>query len=274
MARENGIAGRGEERTPLLQEQRGEGSEIGSEETLAERRSDEDEEAADENDDKANQLVGRGRGLLIVLSLWGLIFLQGILLSKTIERTLVTNESYTASNISIITTTQSKIVADLDAFASANWFTSTYLIAMSSMSPIAARLAQIFSPRSCIIVASVLFSIGGVLTSQADSLATFLTGRAVSGVGGAGIMTISFILVLELSGKKKRGLYIGLINTGFTTGVSLGAVIAGALLPVTGWVRLSFSKLRICVDPSTETSFWPTIPSRLDIWHWHIFQHS
>jgi hypothetical protein len=27
--------------------------------------------------DKANQQVGRGRGLLIILSLWGLIFLQG-----------------------------------------------------------------------------------------------------------------------------------------------------------------------------------------------------
>jgi predicted MFS family arabinose efflux permease len=48
-------------------------------------------------------------------------------------------------------------------------------------------------------------------------------------------MTISFILVLELSGKKRRGLFIGLVNTGFTTGVALGAVIAGALLPIRGW---------------------------------------
>lgn len=51
-------------------------------------------------------------------------------------------------------------------------------------------------------------------------------------------MTIAIILVLELSSKKKRGLFIGLVNTGFTSGVSLGAVIAGALLPMTGWVRL------------------------------------
>lgn len=49
-------------------------------------------------------------------------------------------------------------------------------------------------------------------------------------------MTVSFILVLELTGKKRRGLFIGLVNAGFTTGVSFGAVVAGALLPVTGWV--------------------------------------
>src|SRR4051812_22838915 len=108
---------------------------------------------------------------------------------------------------------------------------------MSSLSPIAARLARIFSPRNCILVASILFSIGGIVTSQAPKLSIFLLGRAISGAGGAGIMTISFILMLELSGKKRRGLFIGLINTGFTSGVSLGAVIAGALLPIMGWVR-------------------------------------
>jgi MFS family permease len=106
---------------------------------------------------------------------------------------------------------------------------------MSSLSPIAARLAQIYSPRNCIFVAAVLFSLGGIVASQAPSLGFFLLGRAISGAGGAGIMTISFILVLELSGKKRRGLFIGLVNTGFTTGVALGAVIAGALLPVRGW---------------------------------------
>jgi MFS family permease len=87
-------------------------------------------------------------------------------------------------------------------------------------------------------ISSILFSVGGIITSQALSLRIFLLGRAISGAGGAGIMTIAIILVLELSSKKKRGLFIGLVNAGFTSGVSLGAVIAGALLPMTGWVRL------------------------------------
>ena len=106
---------------------------------------------------------------------------------------------------------------------------------MSSLAPVCARLAQIFSPRASILVSALLFSIGGLVTSQAHRLRVFLLGRAISGAGGAGMMTIAFILVLELSSKKKRGLFIGLVNAGFTTGVSLGAVIAGALLPVTGW---------------------------------------
>ncbi len=36
-----------------------------------------------------------------------------------------------AANMSGITTTQSKIAEDLDAFASASWFTSAYLVSVS-----------------------------------------------------------------------------------------------------------------------------------------------
>ncbi|KAG4434665.1 hypothetical protein IFR05_009840 [Cadophora sp. M221] len=211
-----GTTGRVGEETPLLREQTGSvDGDDGSSETLtdAQRRGDEEDLV---DSDKANQQVGRLRGSLIIFSLYGLIFLQ-------------------ASNMSGITTTQSKIAEDLDAFAEAIWFASVYLIAMSSTSPLAARLAQIFSPRNCVFAASIFFAIGGVVTSQAQTLRVFLLGRAIQGIGGAGIMTVSFILVLELTGKKRRGLFIGLVNTGFTTGVSFGAVVAGALLPITGW---------------------------------------
>jgi MFS family permease len=101
---------------------------------------------------------------------------------------------------------------------------------------LAGRLSQIFSARNCIFVSSVIFALGGLATSQAPSFTVFLLGRVVSGIGAAGILTISIILVLELTGKKRRGLFIGLLNAGYTSGVALGAVIAGALLPVCGWV--------------------------------------
>ena len=65
------------EETPLLREQGTPDADTGSEATLTDPRRVTDEERVDDDDDKANQQVGRGRGLLIILSLWGLIFLQG-----------------------------------------------------------------------------------------------------------------------------------------------------------------------------------------------------
>ena len=107
---------------------------------------------------------------------------------------------------------------------------------MSSTTILAGRLAQIFSPRSCVLVSSIFFGAGGVIASQGKTMPVFLLGRIIQGIGGGSIMTVSLILVLELSTKKRRGLHIGLVNSVFTMGVSFGAVIAGALLPITGWV--------------------------------------
>jgi MFS family permease len=111
-------------------------------------------------------------------------------------------------------------------------------IAISSVAPLAGRFTQIFSARKCIFVSSVVFSVGLLVTSQAPSFVAFLVGRVISGIGAAGILTISIILVLELTDKKRRGLFVGLVNAGYTSGVALGAVVAGALLPVTGWRAL------------------------------------
>ncbi len=78
-------------------------------------------------------------------------------------------------------------------------------------------------------------------------------------------MTVSFILVLELSGKKRRGLFIGLVNTGFTTGVSIGAVVAGALLPVTGWVSYQFIGLsKLIMYSGSCSGFKAPSPSSLE----------
>jgi predicted MFS family arabinose efflux permease len=111
---------------------------------------------------------------------------------------------------------------------------------MSSTAPLIGRLSQIFSPRHCILLTSILFALGGLLTSRAHSFASFIAGRVVSGVGGAGVLTLSLILVLELSTKKSRGLFIGLVNAGYTSGVSLGALVAGAVVPRFGW-RVAFT---------------------------------
>jgi MFS family permease len=137
----------------------------------------------------------------------------------------------------MLTTIQSNIAADLDAFEEATWFTSAYLVAMSSMSPLVGRLSQVFSPRGLILYSSVIICIGTVITSMASSLAVFLLGRATTGLGAGGVLITSTIIIIELAPTSKRGLLLGLINAGMTTGVSLGAVLAGALEPKIGWVR-------------------------------------
>lgn len=133
---------------------------------------------------------------------------------------------------------QGDIAADLNSYENAMWFTSSYMITIATMAPLVGRLSTIFTPGTMILVSAFFFAIGAVVTSQAHSFAIFILGRVLVGVGGGGIMTLSLILVLQLTSKRRRGLFIGIVNTGFTIGVSAGAVVFGALLPVMGWRAL------------------------------------
>ncbi|KAI1211500.1 MFS general substrate transporter [Annulohypoxylon truncatum] len=212
------------EETPLLRS--ASGSDII--ESISSATSEPSEDGDSPDLDTPNQRVSRGRAVAIVLSVYLLIFLQ-------------------ATNMSGITMAQSTIAADLDSYENAMWFTTAFLVAMSSSTPLVGKLASIFSPRSMVLVASALFALGCFVTSQARSFSVFILGRVITGMGGGGSTALAIVLILELTTKRKRGLYVGLMNAGFTTGVSLGAVVFGGLISVTGWRALFWAQVPLAL---------------------------
>ncbi|KAI5369614.1 Putative major facilitator superfamily, MFS transporter superfamily [Septoria linicola] len=181
-----------------------------------------------EDDTIASQALSPTRGLLVTLALGVLIFID-------------------ATNMSLLTTTQSAIASELDAFEATSWFTSAFLITMSALGPLNGKLSSLFSPRSCISISALLLALGCLMCAISTDFETFVIGRCVQGVGASGIFTISIIIVLELTGSKRRGLGIGMLNTGFTIGVAVGATAAGALLPRIGWRALFWLQIPICI---------------------------
>ena len=176
------------------------------------------------------------RGFLICFSVWVLIF-------------ILTN------NVSLITTIQSPIATDLEVSSEVSWFTSAYLIAITSVTPVAGRLCTIFTPRVYLAASIIIQTCGLFVTSQANSLASFLAGRAVTGMGSAAITPVAFILVTELTSQQRRGLFFGCINTGYTAGVACGAIIAGALEPLVGWRAIFWIQIPFALVAATVAFF-------------------
>ncbi len=162
--------------------------------------------------------ISTRRGIGICLSVWVLIFIL-------------------TCNVSLIATIQSSIATELQTYDSGTitWLTAAYLIAVTSLTPVAGRLSLIFTARIYLFASIVVQSCGLLITSQAPTFAGFLFGRAITGVGSAAITPVAFILVTELTSKRRQGLLFGCINTAYTAGVACGAIIAGALEPVVGW---------------------------------------
>lgn len=223
---ENGLHNSPSERTPLLHQNPATPTTTSTSQEIHPDQNDEPDHT------QASQTITLLRAILSTLALGSLVFLQ-------------------ATNISMLTTTQSAIASELDAFEKTTWFTSAYLISMSSLSPLNGKLATIFGPRICIFVSTMVLALGTLASGVANTFAAFIFGRCVTGVGASGVFTISIIIVLELTGSKRRGLAIGMLNSGYTFGVAMGATAAGALLPHVGWRALFWMQAPVALVGGT-----------------------
>ncbi|PTB69970.1 MFS general substrate transporter [Trichoderma citrinoviride] len=160
--------------------------------------------------------VGFARGIAVGASLFILIFLH-------------------STNMSGLTMIQGPLASSLHAPSRAQSLTTSYLIAMSSLLPPVGRLAAVLSPRAVVLPSTACFALGSLAASQATSYAAFLAARIIMGVGGAGIVVMAVVFVIELTGPRERGVVIGSVNAAFTMGVSVGAAVYGVLEPVVGW---------------------------------------
>ncbi|QPC68580.1 hypothetical protein HYE67_010811 [Fusarium culmorum] len=181
------------------------------------------------------------RGIAIGLSLWLLIFL-------------------TACNMSGMTLIQGAIAAQFDSYgSSAMCFTGAYLIPMSSLAPVTGRLATIFPPRTLILPIAALIATGGLVCTVSTSFGVFVAGRVIAGTGAAGVLSLAIIIAIELASEKSRGLVLGLINAGFTAGVSFGAIVFGGLMPVIGWRPLFWGQIPFAI--ATGLGVFISIPA-------------
>ncbi|PHH59788.1 hypothetical protein CDD81_2592 [Ophiocordyceps australis] len=172
--------------------------------------------AAHGSDQESPPLLAPWRAVAVGLSLWLLIFLE-------------------ATNMSGMAIIQGPVAHALDAPRRARWFTTSYLIATSSLAPLVGRLATIFSPRALAPLVAMLFALGSLVASQATNADVFILGRVLAGAAGGGVLSLSVVFVVALSKPHTRGVCFGMATAGITAGVSFGAVVYGGLLPIIGW---------------------------------------
>src|SRR3984885_13454419 len=96
-------------------------------------------------------------------------------------------------------------------------------------------LADRFGRRRPLIACVLYFSAITALTPFAPNYATFVALRALYGIGMGGYWGIGASLVMESSPKRWRGLFSGILQSGYSVGYLLAAVAMRTIEPRFGW---------------------------------------
>ncbi|KAH7071124.1 major facilitator superfamily domain-containing protein [Paraphoma chrysanthemicola] len=135
----------------------------------------------------------------------------------------------------ITAATYAVISSDFDAANTASWLTTSYLVTSTAFQPLYGRFSDIFGRRICFFVSTITFAVGCLGCGLARNIVLLNIMRAVTGLGGGGLMTMATIVNSDMIPFKKRGMYQALQNSMFGFGAICGASFGGSIADSIGW---------------------------------------
>jgi len=119
------------------------------------------------------------------------------------------------------------------------WIDSIFTLPFMFLMPVYGRLSDAVGRRRLLLAGTVIFALGTAMTGLAPNLAWLMTGRAIQGIGAAGMMPLAMALISTIFPPAQRGRALGSWSA---TGPIVGFVtplFAGFLVDHWGW-RVAF----------------------------------
>jgi MFS family permease len=125
-----------------------------------------------------------------------------------------------------------------DSFHSLNdvgWYASAYLITSCATQLTWGRFYTFYSSKAVYLSAIALFETGSVVCGAAPNSNAFIVGRALAGMGSAGIFSGSVILLAAIVPLGKRPAFMGMMGSIFGISSIIGPLLGGAFTDHATW---------------------------------------
>jgi MFS family permease len=102
------------------------------------------------------------------------------------------------------------------------------MLTASCFNPIFGRIYQLYSTKWVFLVSIVIFEVGSAVCGAAPSSASFIVGRAIAGLGSAGIFQGGMMVLVGTVPLGRRPMYTAIFGMTFGVSAVLGPVVGGS----------------------------------------------
>jgi MFS family permease len=107
----------------------------------------------------------------------------------------------------VVATLLTPIGSYFNASNQASWLGTAYLLSLCCFTPIYGRLSDLIGRRNAHLIAGVWFILGTIMCAFAPSMIWLIVARAIAGIGGGGVQSLSVIIMNDLVDLKHRGVF-------------------------------------------------------------------
>ncbi|KAK5245121.1 hypothetical protein LTS06_009407 [Exophiala xenobiotica] len=112
----------------------------------------------------------------------------------------------------IIATAIPVITDHFDSLGDVGWYASAYLLTMSAFMLFMGRVYKFYNPKWVYISCVGVFELGSLVCGVAPNSTALIVGRAIAGLGSAGVMSGAITIVVYLVPLQKRPAYTGTLG--------------------------------------------------------------
>lgn len=138
-------------------------------------------------------------------------------------------------DMSIIATAIPRITTEFHSLPDVGWYGASYLLASCSLQPLAGKFYTIFKSKWTFLTFFGVFELGSLLSGVATTSKMLIVGRAVAGMGSAGLTNGALTIIAACVPLQKRPVYLGFMMAMAQTGIILGPLIGGLLTQYATW---------------------------------------
>jgi MFS family permease len=127
----------------------------------------------------------------------------------------------------IIATAIPSITDEFHSIEDIGWYGSAYMLTAAIFNPLFGRIYQLYSTKWVFLLSIVAFEVGSALCGAAPSSAAFIVGRAIAGIGAAGIFCGGIMIIVPLVPLRRRPIFTSFFGMAFGVSSVLGPLIGG-----------------------------------------------
>ena len=162
----------------------------------------------------------------------------------------------------IVSTALPTIVGEFGGLDHLSWVVTAYLLASTASMPLWGKVSDQFGRRIVFQAAIVTFLVGSALCGLAQDMTSLIAFRAIQGLGGGGLLSLTFVIVGDIVPPRQRGRYAGYLTGVFAFSSVAGPLLGGFFVDNLNWRWIFYVNLPIGAVALVVTSAVLHLPHR------------
>jgi MFS family permease len=135
----------------------------------------------------------------------------------------------------VIATAVPKISDSFHALEDVGWWSSSYLLTTAAFQLFYGKAYSIFVVKHVYLAALAIFNLGSIVCTAASNSIALIFGRAIAGLGAAGLMSGAVLIIAQSAPLEKRAGLLGIVTGVFGLASIAGPFLGGAIASRSTW---------------------------------------